>query len=120
MKKLISSITKKDLEIQTFRSGGKGGQHQNTCESGVRIIHRDSGARGECRNFRSQKQNKDKALCRMTKDPRFRAWVSKMAFGFFEIEKRINRLVDESLKESNLKIEVFKNGKWNILSNKGN
>lgn len=106
---------KKDLEIQTFRSGGKGGQHQNTCESGVRIIHHSSGARGECRNFRSQKQNKDEALRRMVVDTRFKTWVSKMAFGFDEIEKRINKLVDESLEEKNLKIEIFKDGKWQVL-----
>ena len=55
---LLFSITKKDFEIQTFRSGGKGGQHQNKTDSGVRIIHRDSGARAESREERSQARNK--------------------------------------------------------------
>jgi len=43
-KEKLFSITKKDLEIQTFCSGGLGGQHQNKTASGVRIIHRASGA----------------------------------------------------------------------------
>jgi protein subunit release factor B len=37
-RKLVFSVTSKDLNIQTFRSGGKGGQNQNKVNSGVRII----------------------------------------------------------------------------------
>ncbi len=48
-KKLLFSITKDDFTVQTFRSGGKGGQNQNKVESGVRIIHPASGAIGESR-----------------------------------------------------------------------
>jgi protein subunit release factor B len=36
-KEKLFSITKKDFKIQTFRSGGKGGQHQNKTNSGVAI-----------------------------------------------------------------------------------
>lgn len=39
-KVLLFSVTIKDCEVQTFRSGGKGGQNVNKVESGVRIIHR--------------------------------------------------------------------------------
>ena len=57
MKELLFTIRKKDFEIQTFRSGGKGGQHQNKTDSGVRIIHKASGAVGESRNDKSQHRN---------------------------------------------------------------
>ena len=51
--------------VETFRSGGKGGQHQNTTDSGVRLIHEPTGARAESRNDRSQHRNKQIALGRL-------------------------------------------------------
>lgn len=69
---LLFSVTLKDCEVQTFRSGGKGGQNQNKRDTGVRIIHRASGARGEARDERSQLQNKRLAFKRMADHPLFR------------------------------------------------
>ncbi|MFO0811560.1 MAG: peptide chain release factor 2 [Gemmataceae bacterium] len=51
-----------DLERQTFRSGGPGGQHQNKTESGVRYIHKPTGVAAESRSERSQFKNDDNAL----------------------------------------------------------
>ncbi|AMV26256.1 Peptide chain release factor 2 [Gemmata sp. SH-PL17] len=50
-----------DYEIQTFCTGGPGGQHQNKTQSGVRLIHK-SGVRAESRVDKSQHKNKDNAL----------------------------------------------------------
>jgi peptide chain release factor 2 len=55
-------IRPEDLERQTFRSGGPGGQHQNKTESGVRYIHKPTGIAAESRNERSQHKNSDMAL----------------------------------------------------------
>lgn len=51
-----------DLERQTFRSGGPGGQHQNKTESGVRYIHLPTGVAAESRSERSQHKNDATAL----------------------------------------------------------
>jgi peptide chain release factor 2 len=51
-----------DLERQTFRSGGPGGQHQNKTESGVRYIHLPTGVAAESRTERSQHKNDANAL----------------------------------------------------------
>ena len=51
-----------DLERQTFRSGGPGGQHQNKTESGVRYIHLPTGIAAESRSERSQHKNDAQAL----------------------------------------------------------
>lgn len=51
-----------DLERQTFRSGGPGGQHQNKTESGVRYIHKPTGVAAESRSERSQHKNDAMAL----------------------------------------------------------
>jgi ribosome-associated protein len=45
-------------DVQTFRAGGKGGQHQNKTESGVRLVHRPTGLTVICRDERSQYLNK--------------------------------------------------------------
>ncbi|MCS7021655.1 MAG: peptide chain release factor 2 [Gemmataceae bacterium] len=55
-------IRDEDLEVQTFASGGPGGQHQNKTQSGVRLIHKPTGIRAESRTARSQHQNKENAL----------------------------------------------------------
>lgn len=71
-RELLFSVTLKDCDVQTFRAGGKGGQNQNKRDTGVRIIHRASGARGEARDERSQLQNKRLAFKRMAEHPLFR------------------------------------------------
>lgn len=51
-----------DLERETFRSGGPGGQHQNKTESGVRYRHKPTGIAAESRTERSQHKNDANAL----------------------------------------------------------
>jgi protein subunit release factor A len=51
--------------VETFRSGGKGGQHQNTTDSGVRLVHVPTGVRATSRRERSQHRNKAIALGRL-------------------------------------------------------
>ena len=51
--------------VDTFRAGGKGGQHQNRTESGVRLVHLPTGVRATARNERSQHRNRSVALERL-------------------------------------------------------
>ena len=105
------SKAKGDFTVEAFRSGGKGGQHQNKTSSGCRIRHPDSGAVAESREERSFFQNRKQAFLRLTKDPVFVSWyrvACAMAVqGVKDFEREMERRVEEQMRESNLKVEFF-------------
>lgn len=104
IRELLFSVTKKDFIVQTFRSGGPGGQHQNKVETGVRITHPESGAIGESRENRSQHANRKAALRRLTETGKWKCWQSRKVMELLE-GKSIEKKVEDQMKPKNIKIE---------------
>lgn len=114
-KQLLFSVTKKDFKVETFRAGGKGGQHQNKTDSAVRITHIESGAIGESRNSRSQYTNKKLALQRLVETKEFQLWHKRKSFEIMgrlktkeEIEKEVEQTIKKDLENGNIIIENIK------------
>jgi protein subunit release factor A len=108
-RRLLFSVTKKDFVVEHTRGSGKGGQKRNKTSSAVRITHPDSGAVGYSETERSQDQNKKLALERLLETKEWKSWHRlKTSFalqGIADMERELNRRVDEMVQDKNIKIE---------------
>ncbi len=92
-----------ECRVETFRSGGPGGQHQNTTDSGVRLTHLPTGISVTARESRSQHRNRRAALVRLRAalDELVRPEVPRIPTGVPPGERRRRR--EEKRRRSELK-----------------
>ena len=112
-KELLFSVTKKQLTVQTFRGRGPGGQKRNKTDSCVRIIHKESGAVGQCCEQKHQAQNKKIAFERLAKTKKFVNWQKLKAAMAIKGIHDLKQEVDTMMKKQNLRIETRDSeGNW--------
>ena len=116
MKQLLFSVTKSDFDMQTFRCPGAGGGGKDTSSSGVRLIHRFSGAVGEGRETRSVTQNRRAAFERLIRTTKFQSWFKiecakrsgkPIPETPEQIRERVDHMVDEGLRDGSIQVEVL-------------
>jgi len=112
VKEKLFSVTLKDCDVQPYKGSGAGGQKRNKTSSAIRLVHRDSGAVGQCENFREQSKNKSEAFRRMAATPEFKGWIriaSARATGELH---RIEKQIEEEIKYKTKVEGKDENGKW--------
>jgi len=105
-KRLLFSVGKDDCDWQTFTVGGNGGSGKDTSNTGVRCVHRASGATGIGTDHRQQSKNRIDAFRRMAETPKFKSWHRlETARRLGKDTRSIDEIVDEQMKDLNLRIE---------------
>lgn len=112
--KLLFSITAKDFDIQTFTVPGHGGGGKDTSNSGVRLIHKASGAVGKGMEHRSNSMNRRSAFSKLIDTKQFKDWfkiecAKRMGQRVEEtpqqIRERVDRMIDEDIKAGRVLFE---------------
>jgi protein subunit release factor A len=96
---LLFRVTAKDFTETHIRGSGPGGQHRNKTATGIRLVHKASGAVGEATDDKSQHVNRANAFKRLREDERWKAWFRDMVLttqGRETPGDRLERLMDEA------------------------
>jgi hypothetical protein len=116
MKKLLFSVTKKNLKIDHFSGSGAGGQYRNKHQNCIRLHHPDSGTIVTGQSNRERRSNMREAFNNLVKHPKFKMWHCRK---IHEINagKTIEQLVSDQMESKNIKIEgKNKSGQWRELA----
>ena len=99
-------VTKKDFTETHIRGSGPGGQHRNKTSTGVRLVHRASGAVGEATDSKSQAENRVAAFQRLRGTREWKAWFMMMTAETMG-RPSLESLVEQAMRDENIVTEVL-------------
>lgn len=114
--KLLFSVTRDDLVMQTFTVSGHGGGGKDTSNNGVRLTHPPSKATATCTQHRSMSKNREGAFTKLVATPQFISWHKlecakrlhkPLQISETELQHIVNAAVDAQLTDKNLLIEFL-------------
>lgn len=110
-KKHILSVGIEDCRVDTFTVGGHGGSGKDTSNTGVRVVHVESGATGHATEHRSQSKNKEIAFRRMAHTHQFRVWATEETLRRIG-QPTLDERVEAALHPDRIKVEFLTPDGW--------
>ena len=112
-RKLILSVTKKDIDISFFSGKGPGGQNRNRNMCCCRMYHRDSGAKATGQDSKNKPINMKNCFIRLINTEEFKLWERMEVSRRMLNESDIEDTVDKQMHRRNLKYEIRnEDGNW--------
>lgn len=105
-RELLFRVTKKDFTETHIRGSGPGGQHRNKTSTGVRLVHRASGAVGEATDSKSQAENRVAAFRRLRETREWKAWFTMMTAETLG-RPSLKSVVEQAMQDENIVTEVL-------------
>ena len=114
-KKLLFSITKKDLTITYFSGTGGGGQHRNKHQNCVRMSHKESNARVTGQSHKERQQNLREAFKNLQENAHFKLWFNRKCQEALT-GTSVDEKVEKAMHPDNIKVEGKEDGRWKLLA----
>lgn len=112
MRELLFKVTKADFDETHIRGSGNGGQHRNKTSSGVRLVHRASGAVGEATDSRDQPLNRVRAFQRLRETPEWKSWFRDQVYRS-QGRRSLAEEVEIAMARENIRVQCLDaSGRW--------
>ena len=111
-RELLFKVTRADFDETHIRGSGPGGQNRNKTSTGVRLVHRASGAVGEATDAHDQPQNRKAAFYRLRQTHEWKRWFREMVY-VTSGHKSVEEVVEEMMAPENITTQVLdEHSRW--------
>lgn len=105
-REILFTVTAKDFDITHIRGSGPGGQHRNKTSTGVRLVHRASGATAESTEHKSQDQNRREAWRKIRETREWERWFRDMVAETMG-RPTVGQRVERAMRPENITTQVL-------------
>lgn len=111
-RELLFKVTKADFDETHYKGSGAGGQHRDKTSSGVRLVHRASGAVGKSDESRDQPANRVQAFRSLRETPEWKRWFRDQVY-HAQGRRSVAEEVEVAMAPENIRVQVLDDvGRW--------